>query len=120
MSELPAGRELDCEVAMKVFGGKTGRFITSEEGEVYEGLPMYSTDIAAAWEVVGLLANGTHGGFDCGIDWDGGWWATFEPSPDEKYSEHNADTAPLAICRAALKALASRDTSSAHPQQGEP
>ena len=63
----------------------------------------YSTDIAAAWEVVGRMRD----------DWweleflSGNYRATFqrgERVTDYSYPVAEGDTAPLAICRAALKA----------------
>jgi hypothetical protein len=66
-------------------------------------LPPFSTDIAAAWEVVEKLADGIHGGFDLVLDWDGGWEACFEIPGGQKVVSVNCDTAPLAICRAALR-----------------
>ena len=68
----------------------------------WEGIPRYSTDIAAAWEVVekmrarGLIVDLTLGaGAYCRI---GG----FRP-----FAEERGATAPLAICLAALKAVQS-------------
>lgn len=60
---------------------------------------MYSTDIAAAWEVVGshlmdLHCYGGHG-WEC-------MWLAEGPESTDVFAK--ADTAPLAICRAALKA----------------
>jgi hypothetical protein len=58
MDELPAGRELDALVAERVLGLRIddawfqhpdGRRVSSD------GLPHYSTDIAAAWQVVDKL-----------------------------------------------------------------
>lgn len=103
---IPAGRAMDALVAEKVMG--LHRSMEQGLGEdVYEEwrnaegcrvrpygtLPNYSTDIAAAWEVVEKLAKPLK------VVWTGKVWvcAVFE----EEYS-HEADTAPLAICRAAL------------------
>jgi len=71
-----------------------------KQGKVdFVPLPKYSTDIAAAWEVVeemelvvgyGLLYK----------------WHVRNSWEDDLASVHtNADTAPLAICRAALKVV---------------
>lgn len=122
MSELNAGRELDALVAERVMG------LTSFKHDGYDGecakcgfewdphrggpgtaCPIpdpYSTDIAAAWEVVEkLCASGKgftleHPGFSPGTP-DIHVFASFGMSP---YMV--AETAPLAICRAALKAVA--------------
>jgi len=135
-----AGRELDAVVAEKVMGFRweewqTGRGLYDQEGVkrgkrfhtnrlVFEEvptmgveavptrpLPHYSTDIAAAWEVVERFrvepigprmvivgcydsAGLGNNGIGCEIkDGVGGSWQAF------------ADTAPLAICRAALQAV---------------
>lgn len=118
---MEKARELDAEVAEKVMGGKTGRFITGDEGEVYEGLPRYSTDMADAWKVVEALS-----GFVG--EREQPWWSVavfycqkrqvgcrvyachpgqsfFETSVRHVIAETVDDTAPLAICRAALEAV---------------
>lgn len=94
---MKPGRELDMLVAEKVMSLKPlGR------------VPHYSTDISAAWEVVekinssknkwtlnSLRCDPNDGKWQFGdIDRDGSIW------PDDKY-----DSAPLAICLAALKAV---------------
>lgn len=112
---LSAGRELDVLIAEKVMGCRvlvsrgalendiSVRCGCSEvhpheqsSGEVVR----YSTDIAAAFEVVGthlmeLHCNGSFG-------WTCRWLAE---GPSEQDMEAKADTAPLAICLAALKAV---------------
>jgi hypothetical protein len=69
--------------------------------EHLEHLPPYSTSIAAAWKVVEKLMKGKR---NVGV-WseDGKWEATIEEY-DGGLIEHTAvaDTAPLAICLAAL------------------
>lgn len=121
IDKLEAGRELDALVAEKVMGWRwvhhmDRTFIQSPEqvarykleyllpiGSVrditpaHAGLLKYSTSISAAWEIVtklkiGLLPN------TC----DDNWGAFVVPLTPEGYSYGN--TAPLAICRAALKA----------------
>jgi hypothetical protein len=116
-----AGRELDALIAEKVMGWKwydhTGYAIRyfrppnrfnygaiAEGGEVtyLDSLPRYSTDMAAAWEVaetfdavqVGRAWNldGNSAGYHCQLDVDN--------------VNAFAETAPLAICRAALLAVA--------------
>ena len=118
---MEPGRELDKLVAQKVMGafvrqnekglydlvipGGVNQVDFVEADDALEASPPYSTDIAAAWEVVERLADGSHGGFDCGIDWDGGWWACFEEPGGNKYHVENQDTAPQAICLAALDTI---------------
>lgn len=88
---IPAGRELDALVAEKVMG------IGKLEFDAYYGPQhRYSTDIAAAWEVVEKLAKPLK------VVWTGKVWVCEvfgEPCSQE------AGTAPLAICRAALKVM---------------
>jgi len=104
IDKLEAGRELDVLVLKNVFGNEYKHIHNTDyyrEGDDYVLIPFYSTDIAAAWKVVEKF--------------------------DEYYIEHNAtnypdakifvmlgdnidnaieaETLPLAICRAALKAL---------------
>ena len=121
MSELKAGRELDALVAEKVMGRvwavapmtapikvliepqfKTGDWQELKGGEIasFGNLPLYSTDIAAAWEVVEKLRGDriTVGvtAYDRDVECEihiGGLHTV------------RAETAPLAICRAALKAV---------------
>ena len=105
---MPAGRELDILVAEKVMGCY-GLFKHSDGTPLCEchGLrpvPRYSTDIAAAWEVLKKLPNGVYVGYEKAA---GAWcvaanWADGEPFSWLSYGK----TAPLAICRAALKAAA--------------
>ena len=115
---LPAGRELDAMVATFVMGCKVivdggkpycdcddrGHF-TRDANDVYADLPCYSTDIAAAWQVVEKLKGAA-------VEWffhidipkpsvTDEWRAIFTPAT--RYSW--AKTAPLAICRAALVAV---------------
>ena len=113
-AEMEAGRELDALVAEKVMKNKHsnpetfGRCPTCGYDAFYPDLPRYSTDIAAAWEVVEKMAdtpgpNGDHWGFM--LDYNGvdcvaafGHWEDWE-------AKGAADTAPHAICLAALAAL---------------
>lgn len=66
--------------------------------------PPYSTDLAAAWEVVNRMKNYF---FVCGRTDEGRWEAIFYPvnSGVGKLSEGRGDTVSLAICRAILKAM---------------
>lgn len=118
---MEAGRELDALIAEKVMGypafaekvvTKLGDHlvisdhcaICGRKDGTSECLPHYSTDIAAAWEVVEKLRLSV-------LQFEDGWFA--DPRL-ESYREHfwgalGADdfsaTAPLAICRAALEAV---------------
>lgn len=120
--ELPAGRELDALVAEKVmqvsvckcpsegdlrisaFGVDSKGWFKGCERCRKEHPRRYSEDIAAAWEVVEKLK----GGFS--LDTDHGkpasWcvnWIVVGETP--KHVVAHGDTAPLAICLAALKAV---------------
>lgn len=109
MSELVAGRELDALVAERVLGHTVVRpenpLDEWEEWDdgFYSGAPRlrpYSTHIAAAWQVVEkLTADRWHFGFGCDPD---GIWHCWVGATTEKTDK----SAPLAICRAALSALA--------------
>lgn len=112
---MNAGRELDALIAEKVMGFETVNFKSSDpheiivtkdaEGNMRMAVPFYSTDIAAAWEVVEKLrdtwAIELHGR-------DGAWSCLVEEG--DEVTAHfiaiaEADTAPLAICLAALKVV---------------
>lgn len=74
-------------------------------------LPTYTTSIAAAWQVVEKI-NREHGPFHLrdvchrfGDDAPIFWRAWFESTGPKHESYVDADTAPLAICIAALKAV---------------
>ena len=127
---MEAGRELDALVAEKVMGLEV-RSITvmdskgthSDVGTVdaprrmpdgrmgvnVDKLPAYSTDIAAAWEVVEKLGLAFELGWlpeDKGFNWD----ASFgEKRGSEAGTTTYASTAPHAICLAALKAMSPGD-----------
>lgn len=136
VSELPAGRELDALVAEHVFGTAilTREAMEAEAVRVWVEQPQctkffwgftawrgddgtiqcaqdfepYSTDIAAAWDVVEKLGRD---GFTCDIQWKGAgrnYEFTAEASFDKwtpPQSGHAVGSAPLAICRAALKTV---------------
>jgi hypothetical protein len=137
--ELVAGAELDAMVAEKVMGwvrtpNQYGDY-WHDGNHLYVGggshnpLPHYSTDIAAAWQVVQHLRKRlmqTPGAeevdFNVGEEGDprrpyctafihvrgatipGGWGQAHEFGNWDA----SADTAPLAICRAALAAVSGR------------
>jgi hypothetical protein len=124
---MKAGRELDALVAEKVFGAKLIRsefhegapvvacdFPDRPVGSAFGNLPPYSTDIAAAWEVVEKVGRHWNGfdfcifsdkGFVSGVEeWRAGW---FEAGYGEYEGRADAtsDTLPHAICLAALKSV---------------
>jgi hypothetical protein len=102
---MKPGRELDALVAEKVTGwpaardakaiSETGYWTAGDERFIH-GLPAYSTEIAAAWQVVEkLIATGD--------------WCDFELDYEPTLlwccgGKTYAPTAPHAICLAALKA----------------
>jgi hypothetical protein len=123
---VSAGRELDALVAEKVMGWEALRVERESDGGVgslvtYEVLcgdppagyaalsnavPHYSTDIGAAWEVLGRFA-----AFMVISSWNGkvGCWAMVDARgphmsrPDQHMAK--GDAYPHAICLAALKAV---------------
>lgn len=143
-----AARELDALIAVRVMGfwfedehwwtkhrdGGSRAYATAYlnlwgPSYRYDGLPKFSTDIAAAWAVVEKLAHHAIHGSSSGlalkldsitrVDDDVRWWAQFTPivwmasaesgetPPAPRNVQEWHETAPLAICRAALKAVAS-------------
>lgn len=119
IDNMPAGRDMDKLIAEKVFGWddfwcndrQLMGYPPCEQVSIMEAerhpVPYYSTDIAATWEVVEKVAS-----LGCGYmveDAEEGHICTFFkgfkfPRRIDEY-EAEADTAPLAICRAALKAV---------------
>jgi hypothetical protein len=117
-AELVAGRELDTLIAEKVMDmesagddpmlqwGINGPMWKARSGYHWDRLPAFSTDIAAAWQVVEKL-----GGHLDIIHWaDSDTWQVNFGSRDGRrpYTMPQDDwgeTAPLAICRAALAAV---------------
>lgn len=112
--EYKPGRELDALIAEKVMGYKrgpkapTGRYYWSDGGASFPFSP--STDIAAAWEVFQTIAK----------RWEDPWAGFVFDGKELIWSCHfsrqilggivgeagaHADTAPHAICLAALKAV---------------
>ena len=119
---MNAGRELDALVAEKVMGyykatpESIGRGVRcwNKEGDCATTEFSPSTDIAAAWEVVEKLTKNLHEVKDG--EWvldrlgylDGQYrcWFAMNVSDDVRWDIFaEADTAPLAICLAALKAV---------------
>jgi hypothetical protein len=124
--EMEAGREMDALIAEKVMGAKwlpippgyealyhprgdgrawAARYIETHEGGTEDACPHFSTDIAAAWLVVeNMVAR-------C---WKLDVQNRFAPTwgchvhfaaPNYSKVFETADSAPLAICRAALVAI---------------
>jgi Phage ABA sandwich domain len=118
VSELKAGRELDALVAEKVMGWTQVRNSKPEGfSSLWRGrppgnlatlrtIPDYSTDISDAWKVVEKVDNRNGVAREMGVltasisRYDNGYTVRFFNSGV------TADTAPLAICLAALKAVA--------------
>ena len=105
VDKLEAGRELDALIAEKVMGYEC---VCDEEpvdcpihnkADLYTLRP-YSTDIAAAWGVVEKLRLFV---MPWGLD---EWCAANQRDERLAFSDilESGETAPLAICRAALKA----------------
>ena len=121
---MEPGREMDALIAEKVMGWDTVHFVKFADGTIPFGaspdmqkeaddggficstnkeVPEFSTDIAAAWLVVEKM--GLFGGTGCSL---------VGPLPGQKWHIHFGkissdsvigDTAPHAICLAALKAV---------------
>ncbi len=118
---LQAGPELDALIAEKVMGWKPnakhpnlsgdGWWETENGGEngYLAVLPEFSTDIAAAWTVVEKMPR-VLGHIYPSFDEESGkflhWCAVVENSEPWSSARYGAvgETAPLAICRAALRA----------------
>jgi hypothetical protein len=122
---MNAGRELDALVAEKVMGWTSDLYAHSLMGEkvrlwlppppsdvahTADTLPRYSTDIAAAWEVVEKVSGPglafelvDVGSFNPGYTELPRWCASF--GDGNVVIAEEADTAPHAICLAALKAV---------------
>lgn len=94
IAKMPAGREMDALVMEWVT-----KFTVNDNFYI----PHYSTDISAAWQVVDKMKErGLGFAIHCGENWRP--IALF----DKEESENDwigAETAPLAICRAALLAV---------------
>ena len=106
MSKLNAGRELDAEIAEKVMGRKI--YIRNNQPSYkdqfeHTPIPYYSTDIAAAMEVLKKLSNIK--GYLIRLSTYKCWAGDSRWSADFTAGFAVAETAPLAICRAALKAV---------------
>jgi hypothetical protein len=119
MTDRSPGRELDAEVAIRVMGWHDVKFqpIANAFGEKvldeYAGhppndllknaiIPRYSTSIQAAWDVVEKMKSISL--FTALISAKGQPWVC-KINKEIAFVEEKADAAPLAICKAALKAL---------------
>lgn len=119
MTDLSPGRELDAAVASRVMGWLDVKFqpIANAFGEKvldeFAGhppqdllknaiVPKYSTDIRFAWEVLEKLKSFSL--FAALISAKGQPWVC-KVNKDTLFVEERADAAPLAICKAALKAV---------------
>jgi hypothetical protein len=121
INEMKADRQLDLLIAEQAMGAKWTMFgkrdmLESVNQEDYaerwkdgkiviRHLPHYSTDIKAAWEVVEKFHKD---GYDPCVNFGSTfhvdeWHACFYKGGH--YYDAYADTAPLAICRAALLAV---------------
>lgn len=117
---MPVGREMDALVAEKVLGwqwqgfeggyqrlyindGDYRRYGAIREGgetEYTNNLHNYSTEMGAAWDVVEKFNN------QCMLNNVHGLWECYFPGNVMGLAE----TAPLAICRAALLAVLEKET----------
>ena len=127
MTELNPGRELDALVAEKVMGWKPYMFpnpihgfgqpsellMDAESAIELDLIPRYSTDIAAAWKVVekvklNIITRYQDKWLCTNVGSDFQFWCEYpnryENLNDDSYCELG-DTAPHAICLAALRAV---------------
>jgi hypothetical protein len=119
MADLSPGRELDAAIATQVMGWHDVKFqpIANAFGEKvldeYAGhppndllknaiIPKYSSNIQFAWDVLEKLK--TISVFAAVISAKGQPWVC-KVNKDTAFVEERADAAPLAICKAALKAM---------------
>lgn len=124
MSELEPGRELDHAVASKIMGWEYKRWAVdrrhmmwhSPEGHA-DNVPRFSTEIAAAWEVVeNVVARGYDADFGLRRDFTVPQWEATFASPDKVFYWAIAPTVQLAICQAALKTVSSGHEAAANAE----
>ena len=121
IDEMPAGREIDALVAKKVMGAVAcgaWRYLTYDRNVLEDGdcdhercypelcgSPHYSNNMEAAWSVIAAIVE-DYDLWPCVELFSAGgkriWNCYFWNGDDAMYSG-DAITAPLAICRAALK-----------------
>jgi hypothetical protein len=111
MNEIPVGPELDRAVAERVMGFTPllhdfGSAWEGDDNEICESIPPYSTSIAAAWLVVEKMATLGHRLCLLQVRDRLRWHADFLR---EREYMGSGQTAPEAICRAALAALGASD-----------
>ena len=119
MAELKAGRELDALVAERLGhglrwpsateSGDVDRWVVFEHTKLRRPLPHYSSEVAAAWEVREHVSALGLGEMLIRRTFDNKWnayQATGCADPDFGDWWVIGDTAPHAICLAALKAVA--------------
>ena len=100
---MPAGREMDELIAHKIMGYIDGKK-THQTAKGYwwstTHIPNYSSGISSSWEVVDEFYSMTLDKYSNGAE----WICYIVGERDGKNTDGNstADTAPLAICRAAL------------------
>lgn len=114
IDKMPAGREMDAAIAEKVMGFRVmrdeqhGHILCNDPDQIEIGghVKPYSTDIGSAWKVVEKMKP-----FRLWlIDLEDYWQASSLNPDDGNGLKANAETAPLAICRAALKTIERRLT----------
>jgi hypothetical protein len=110
------GRELDALVATKIFkhtiaetddcNGEDNFWIADAMAERRDwiGLPNYSTDISDAWTVVEKMRERAEA-WEFNIESNLGKWKAGFFSNGEYFDSDWEETASLAICRAALRAV---------------
>jgi hypothetical protein len=140
MQTIRAGHDLDATIAERVMGAVRVRDVNEgrrwhwldgtmpgwryPNGRVYaadEGLPPYSTDTCATWEVVmSLIASGWRVRIDpCGDDSEpGAWRARMSHQASGVIITEIGRTASLAICLVALRAMAARIDFGGAAQEG--
>lgn len=117
---MKPGRELDALIAEKIMGWRrvgpdeppksgwrssTGYWHAEEDNAWEKGLPRYSTDIAAAWDVVDKIKDIKPDHAFSLESYKGKWSADFVLKDYDNYNcGEGASSAPLAICLAALRA----------------
>lgn len=116
---LKAGRELDALIGRELFGTNY-EFVYDDymipdpdDPIAYDVCPHYSTDIAAAWQVIEklftLIQNQDIHIEHLAVEGEGYWGVSTCYELGEWKDWVRAETAPLAICIAALKAIAPKN-----------